>query len=126
MLLSIVFIILELLAVTSVLDMGGLNPFWRLSLVFKCFTDTIILDDFKTALDKLSHYKQHQMGARQVVWSGTEELQDRPASDSANVSPSVLRTESTKVDIIHLENTCDLELGTEARLTRTDLDIQAV
>lgn len=29
------------------------NPYWKLALVFKCLTDMIILDDFKTCLDKL-------------------------------------------------------------------------
>lgn len=31
----------------------GLNPYWRLSLVFKCAADTIFLDDFKTVLDRI-------------------------------------------------------------------------
>ncbi|RMD43080.1 hypothetical protein DV735_g2043, partial [Chaetothyriales sp. CBS 134920] len=31
----------------------GINPWWKLSLVFKCLTDTIMLDDFKTELRKL-------------------------------------------------------------------------
>jgi hypothetical protein len=62
MMLSISFIILDCLSVTSVLASNlpdGLNPFWKLAFVFKCFTDTIILDDFKTALDKL---QAHRMG----------------------------------------------------------------
>jgi hypothetical protein len=60
MVLSIAFIILDCLSVTSVIKHAlpdGLNPFWKLAFVFKCFTDTIILDDFKTALDKLKNYK---------------------------------------------------------------------
>lgn len=62
MMLSISFIILDCLSVTSVISdklPDGLNPFWKLAFVFKCFTDTIILDDFKTALDKL---QAHRMG----------------------------------------------------------------
>lgn len=31
----------------------SINPYWKLSLVFKCLTDTIMLDDFKTELKKL-------------------------------------------------------------------------
>jgi len=31
----------------------GINPWWKLSLVFKCLTDTIVLDDFKTELKRL-------------------------------------------------------------------------
>ena len=61
MLLSIVFIILDLLAVTPAIDTGYINPFWKLSLAFKCFTDTVILDDFKTALDKLSSLHRMQL-----------------------------------------------------------------
>ncbi|RMZ86219.1 hypothetical protein DV737_g155, partial [Chaetothyriales sp. CBS 132003] len=30
-----------------------INPWWKLSLVFKCLTDTIMLDDFKTELKRL-------------------------------------------------------------------------
>src|ERR1700753_1581329 len=64
MCLSVAFIILDCLSVTSVLSDSlpdGLNPFWKLAFVFKCFTDTIILDDFKTALDKISDYKLKQL-----------------------------------------------------------------
>lgn len=61
MCLSTLFIVVDILAVTSVLDLGGLNPFWKLAFVFKCFTDTIVLDDFKTALDKLSRYRQDRI-----------------------------------------------------------------
>lgn len=61
---SIVFILIDILSVTKVLTLelaNGINPFWKLAFVFKCLTDTIILDDFKTALDKLSRYKLDQI-----------------------------------------------------------------
>jgi hypothetical protein len=60
MTLSVVFILGDVLSVTSVFKSSlptGINPFWKLAFVFKCFTDTIILDDFKTALDRLKQYK---------------------------------------------------------------------
>jgi hypothetical protein len=60
MCLSIVFIALDLFSVTPVLALGGINPFWKFASVFKCLTDTIILDDFKMALDKLSRHKMSQ------------------------------------------------------------------
>lgn len=60
MFLSIVFIIVDLFSVISVIHIGYINPFWKFAFIFKCFTDTIILDDFKTALDKLSRYKMQQ------------------------------------------------------------------
>lgn len=66
MILSVCFILLDILAVTHVIDGKGLpdgiNPFWKLAFVFKCLTDTIVLDDFKTALDKLKQYKLRALG----------------------------------------------------------------
>jgi hypothetical protein len=56
MIFSIIFTIVDILSVTDAFQSilpDGLNPFWKLSFVFKLLTDTIILDDFKTALDKL-------------------------------------------------------------------------
>lgn len=41
----------------------GVNPFWRLALVFKCLTDTVILDDFKTALDRLWAFRRVSFSA---------------------------------------------------------------
>jgi hypothetical protein len=58
---SVVFIILDILSVTPVILIGVLNPFWKFAFVFKCFTDSIILDDFKTALDKLSKHRMSQI-----------------------------------------------------------------
>src|SRR5271168_266609 len=60
MVLSICFIVLDVLSVTSVLKDSlpvGINPFWKLSFVFKCLTDAVVLDDFKTALDRLRAFK---------------------------------------------------------------------
>ena len=61
MCLSLAFIIVDILSVTSVIDTGAINPFWKFSFVFKCFTDTIVLDDFKTALDRLWQHERNQM-----------------------------------------------------------------
>lgn len=61
--LSIIFIILDVLSVIQVLKSVlpvGINPFWKLSFVFKCLTDTVILDDFKTALDRITAFKHGQ------------------------------------------------------------------
>lgn len=67
MFLSIIFIILDVLAVTtsafrSALPVG-INPFWKLSFVFKCLTDSVVLDDFKTALDRLRAFKLSRLGS---------------------------------------------------------------
>ncbi|KFA80737.1 hypothetical protein S40288_10029 [Stachybotrys chartarum IBT 40288] len=61
MTLSIIFIIIDLLSVTHVIPIGVINPFWKFAFVFKCLTDTIILDDFKMALDKLSRHRMTQL-----------------------------------------------------------------
>ena len=56
MILSIIFTVLDILFVTDAVQSAlpvGINPFWKLAFVFKLLTDTVILDDFKTALDKL-------------------------------------------------------------------------
>ncbi|KAK7734109.1 hypothetical protein SLS63_004394 [Diaporthe eres] len=66
MALGIVFCLLDILSVTSVLSDAlptGVNPFWKLALVFKCLTDTLILDDFKTALDKLWSLRRESLGS---------------------------------------------------------------
>ena len=64
--LSIIFIVLDVLSVTdafqSVLPVG-INPFWKLSFVFKCLTDSVVLDDFKTALDRLRAFKISRLGS---------------------------------------------------------------
>ncbi|KAK3899965.1 hypothetical protein C8A05DRAFT_17669 [Staphylotrichum tortipilum] len=52
--LSMISIIVDILSVTPVIPIGVINPFWKFAFVFKCFTDSIILDDFRAALDKLS------------------------------------------------------------------------
>ncbi|KAF2728190.1 hypothetical protein EJ04DRAFT_504470 [Polyplosphaeria fusca] len=65
MVLSIIFIVLDILSVVKVLKTGtvGINPFWKLSFVFKCLTDSVILDDFKTALDRLRAFKISRIGS---------------------------------------------------------------
>lgn len=65
MFLSIVFVIMDILSVTEVFENAptvGVNPFWKLALVFKCLTDTVILDDFKTALDRMWTFRRESLG----------------------------------------------------------------
>lgn len=61
MTISLICIIVDLLSVTPVIPIGVINPFWKFAFVFKCFTDSIILDDFKAALDKLSRHRMSQI-----------------------------------------------------------------
>ena len=35
-----------------------INPYWKLALVFKCLTDNILLDDFKSVLQRLGDMKE--------------------------------------------------------------------
>ncbi|KAK1143270.1 hypothetical protein N8T08_006797 [Aspergillus melleus] len=57
MCLSIVFIIVDTCAVLNAFEGSGLptgiEPFWKLAFIFKCLCDIVILDDFKTALDRM-------------------------------------------------------------------------
>ncbi|CAG8931155.1 unnamed protein product [Penicillium salamii] len=61
MILSIAFIIVDTCSVLNVFQTvlpTGIEPFWKISSVFKCLCDTVVLDDFKTALD---HMRRHWM-----------------------------------------------------------------
>ncbi|KAJ5835590.1 hypothetical protein N7447_001616 [Penicillium robsamsonii] len=61
MCLSIIFMIVDTCSVLNVFSTSlptGVEPFWKLSFIFKCLCDTVILDDFKTALD---HLRVHWM-----------------------------------------------------------------
>ncbi|CAI7672726.1 hypothetical protein PCG10_009704 [Penicillium crustosum] len=56
MCLSIIFMIVDTCSVLNAFSSTlptGVEPFWKLSFIFKCLCDTVILDDFKTALDHL-------------------------------------------------------------------------
>lgn len=75
MTLSVIFIVVDILAVTPVINLGVINPFWKFAFVFKCLTDTIILDDFKTALDKLSRHKMSRILPVDAILN-TENLSD--------------------------------------------------
>ncbi len=62
----------------------GINPFWKLSFVFKCLTDSVVLDDFKTALDRLRAFKISRLGSFAV--DNAENGRALP-TDSANDWP---------------------------------------
>ena len=82
MLMSIAFLIVDILSVTSVLKNSlpvGINPFWKLSFVFKCLTDCVVLDDFKTALDRLRAFKISKMGSFALDVEGSPKLKQDEA-----------------------------------------------
>lgn len=66
MVLSVGFIIVDILSVTRVIggagSADGINPYWKLAFVFKCLTDTVILDDFRTALDRIKQHRLNELG----------------------------------------------------------------
>jgi hypothetical protein len=51
-----------------------INVYWKLALVFKCLTDNIMLDDFKTELKKLG-------GANGLTTLGEDDDQHSPGRD---------------------------------------------
>ncbi|KAF1936140.1 hypothetical protein EJ02DRAFT_414489 [Clathrospora elynae] len=54
MTLSIVFLLTDAaVSATKTTTASGINPHWRFALVFKCASDTIFLDDFKSVLDDI-------------------------------------------------------------------------
>lgn len=60
MILSVIFIVIDVCSVTGSLSskvVSGINPYWKLAYVFKCLTDSVVLDDFKTSLDRLRAFK---------------------------------------------------------------------
>ncbi|KAJ5899591.1 hypothetical protein N7495_004335 [Penicillium taxi] len=72
MCLSIAFIVIDLLSVVHVFDdtmQTGINPFWKLSFVFKCLCDTVILDDFKTALNRIRNYWLRKQASGEILIS---------------------------------------------------------
>ena len=87
MVLSIIFIVLDVLSVTSVLKNSlpvGINPFWKLSFVFKCLTDAVVLDDFKTALDRLRAFKISRLGSFAIDGNDTRSRKHEAEVANAN------------------------------------------
>ncbi|KAN0076338.1 hypothetical protein V8E54_006480 [Elaphomyces granulatus] len=88
MCLSIAFIIVDTLSVLNVFSSvlpTGIEPFWKLSFIFKCLCDTVILDDFKTALDRMRHYwLQKQVGVESVSLDNNRVTRIQPVDLEAN------------------------------------------
>jgi hypothetical protein len=83
MLLSVGFIVVDICSVTKAFQSSlpeGINPFWKLAFIFKCLTDTIILDDFKTALDKLKDYKLQRLKSHTFSLGTDDQAHPRPRS----------------------------------------------
>ncbi|CAG9939494.1 unnamed protein product [Clonostachys rosea f. rosea IK726] len=54
MFMSIIFLATDVAVTATMSSPSGINPFWRLALVFKCASDVIFLDDFKSVLDHIA------------------------------------------------------------------------
>lgn len=54
MFISIAFLLTDVVvSALRITSSSGINPYWRFALVFKCASDTIFLDDFKSVLDDI-------------------------------------------------------------------------
>jgi len=63
MFLSIVFLLTDVaVSAAKITASSGINPYWRFALVFKCASDTIFLDDFKSVLDDIVAHKFSSAG----------------------------------------------------------------
>ena len=53
---SVAFSIMDVLASSlhSLTKTNGVNPYWKFALVFKCLADNILLDDFRSVLQRLA------------------------------------------------------------------------
>ncbi|KAH8687343.1 hypothetical protein BGZ60DRAFT_362968 [Tricladium varicosporioides] len=58
--LAVIFTIVDILSsiISGLSGTDGINPYWKLALVFKCLTDNILLDDFKNVLHRLGEIKE--------------------------------------------------------------------
>lgn len=65
-----------------------INPYWKLTLVFKCLTDNIMLDDFKTELQKLGN--------------STRMLGSDDSNPAHNGGETQLDGDSTKLSTFHV------------------------
>jgi hypothetical protein len=90
MTLSVMFLFVDILSVTHViLSKGlpdGINPFWKLSFIFKCMTDTVILDDFKTALDKMKDYRLKRVASYVDTYDNAERGSTEPITVHTTVT----------------------------------------
>lgn len=63
MFVSIAFLLTDVVVnATHDTSLSGINPYWRFALVFKCASDTIFLDDFKSVLDDIIAHKLSDAG----------------------------------------------------------------
>lgn len=135
MILSVCFLITDICSVTGVFDDGslpvGINPFWKLSFVFKCLTDSVILDDFKTALDRLRAFKISRIGSFAVEGSATDRTWRNGLSEQHHpwameeIEPSDKKTKKDAKSIFQPHTVTKITAGSQrgessAGLTRSE------
>ncbi|RSM18746.1 hypothetical protein CDV31_002466 [Fusarium ambrosium] len=77
---SIVFVVVDVVFMILVSKRGGLNPFWRLALIFKCASDVIFLDDFKSVLDRISESAMRKI----ATFSYRDEENSQPTNQNTS------------------------------------------
>lgn len=132
MCLSIIFMIVDTCSVLNAFSSKlptGVEPFWKvsshpahlvshfpqhtltisqLSFIFKCLCDTVILDDFKTALDHLRvHWMSKKNGQLFVTPVATPNSSPRAYRTRRDIETGDLPTISTKgsyAHAVHMDN----------------------
>ncbi|CAI7638304.1 unnamed protein product [Penicillium pancosmium] len=96
MILSIAFIVVDTCSVLNAFSGSdlptGVEPFWKLSFIFKCLCDTVILDDFKTALDRLRTYWLRKQATGEGFYPLSGQGQGRDRSDDIESSQGKIVT----------------------------------
>ncbi|KAI9806556.1 MAG: hypothetical protein M1833_003743 [Piccolia ochrophora] len=91
MFLSVVFLTTDIIVTAAKISKNaGINPYWRLALVFKCASDVIFLDDFKKVLDSLHDHYIGKIESRSMSESGFSRPRRRSDAGNANRQPSDL------------------------------------
>ncbi|KAJ9611982.1 hypothetical protein H2200_003577 [Cladophialophora chaetospira] len=79
----------------------GINPWWKLSLVFKCLTDTIMLDDFKTELKRLNVKRMRKEELRRQSFALVDDLHDKDGDDDQMEFTDVLNSRPVQFQTTH-------------------------
>lgn len=80
---------------------SGINPYWRFALVFKCASDTIFLDDFKSVLDDIIARKLSSAGGGTVHRHGSHDARKRSYS-SMRGDPALVDSSPTSEPMVEL------------------------
>jgi hypothetical protein len=140
MFISIAFLLTDVVVnALHITSASGINPYWRFALVFKCASDTIFLDDFKSVLDDIVARKfggasgtirgaSIQGGRQHFIRDGYSFIEYGPETDmspqppmtteSKHFNPFHRRGNSTSTPKIHVHR--DTTVTTEVRSASQD------